>query len=129
MDRLSAAAAHFVRRGYGRRGDQSADSSPAATSRPAAAARNAYVIPLRPCALCSLEGLERAPRLRAVRKEEDRDKPMRLGRGRCGDRREVPVHAVYRLLAEGDGRRQRVADRRSAIGGEKLDRVERFAYE
>src|SRR5439155_13923612 len=38
----------FTRRSYGRRGDQSADSSPAATRRPAAPARNAYVTSLRP---------------------------------------------------------------------------------
>src|SRR3989442_15366459 len=48
MDRLSAAGAAFVRRLQGSRGDQSAESRPAATSSPAAAARNAYVISLRP---------------------------------------------------------------------------------
>src|SRR5207249_7082664 len=102
MDRLSAGAAHFVRRGYGRRSDQSADSNPAATSRPAAAVRNAYVISLRPGVRPSLEpSLEYAAcRLLALRAAKNCP-PVRsaiacnvAGSGGTGTRRPGPPNGL-----------------------------------
>jgi hypothetical protein len=86
----------------------------------------------------ALHRLQEAARLGPVREEEDRrDALLRRRRRPRAERDRLPVAvastgaaaAAARLFRELDRERERVADRRAAVAGEEVDRVERGAQE